>query len=437
MMDDDVVPSTDGQGLTRRGLLAVVGSSALAGCGSLDVVSGDSESTISVYDIPDIERESVPRPVIAPSVPVEIAPTELAGARDRVNALLSELPTPMGPAAIPNGHVRQHLTDAADDATDGLDDARTARTDLQALQSLQHAREHARYAAEGWAVADDGQSVAPLRSAYEQTRSAARSFGESYEYIGDDPVRATLIHARVEGTLDRITHTDPPRTGDEGQVLTVAEWGETAESVQAQLAESRHLASQFAASLPETSGTVRGELTQAAETVLADTQARRAELPPEPTAEDWDVSDHVRHHIRRDVDDGPASVTTTNGPASAIVLATEQLAHFRALERAQERIEAGELTTVETGQALRDIRSTAYDELAAALEASPAPGLARSVLTDISWRVSQADIELARISRDVSPERLDDVVVDYHIPTLVARAVPAACRQTVDALDTA
>ncbi|MEA5409797.1 hypothetical protein VB773_20980 [Haloarculaceae archaeon H-GB2-1] len=108
-----------------------------------------------------MDEDAIPEPVVAPSVPVDIAPDYFASTRDRVTELLADLPTPFGPDDVPNGHVREHLTDAADTATDGLDDARTARTGMVAIHSLRKARAHARYATAGWAVADEGLSLLP------------------------------------------------------------------------------------------------------------------------------------------------------------------------------------------------------------------------------------------------------------------------------------
>jgi hypothetical protein len=418
-------------------MLALAGTSAVAGCQSLDGLAGDTESTISVYDLPDIDEASARRQIVPPSVPVTIEPAYVADTRDRVTALLSELPTPFGPAAIPNGYVRQRLTDAADDATDGLDDARTAQTDLQALQSLQNAREQARYAAAGWAMADQGLSAAPLRREHRQAVADAESFRDAHEYVGTDLVRATLVHARIEDALRRLTDDTQPHVHEDGALLTVAGWGETAESAQATLADARHLDTQFTASLPDDAGTVEDALAGAAETLAADLRARQSDQPPQPTAEDWGVAEHVVAELRREARETPEDGAATSRPASAVVDATERIAHARALSTVQERIDAGEITRVESAEALRAIRTTAYETLGTALDESPAPELARTVVSDVSWRVSSGDRELGRIDRDVPAGRLDDIVEDYVVVAAVARATPAACRQTVDALETA
>ncbi|NLV11653.1 hypothetical protein GOC74_17160 [Halomicrobium mukohataei] len=434
-MGDDARNVADRQRLTRRGLLAVAATGAVAGCQSIGGLSDDTDEQISVFDLPDLDRESIPSPIVARSVPVDIAPSHLTAARERVDALLGELPTPMGPDDIPNGYVRERLTDSASDATDALDDARTARTELEALTALGEARERARYAAAGWAMADDGLSVDGLRGEHGEIVSNAHAFWDEHTYRGTDPVRAALVHARIEDAFDRLAQMDGPRTHGDGALLTVAEWGETVESARVDLDDARHLDSQFTESLPADAGTVEDALTSGAETLLADVRSRRSQLPPEPTPEEWGVAENLVADLRRSIERGPATVEDARGPASAVVDATGRLARSRALEQIEERIDAGEISGVESADELRALRTTAYDALDAALEASSDAALARTVVGDVSWEVTNADWRLARFDRDVRPDRLDDIVEGYLLATAVARAVPPACDQTIDALN--
>jgi hypothetical protein len=436
-MQDETVSDSSSRRLTRRRLLAVAGTSAVAGCSSIDSLDGDTDPTIRTVELPDVDADSEPEPVVAPSVPVDVDAAYFAGRRDRVNELLASLPIPLGPDDIPNGHVRGHLTDAADTATNGLDEARTARTDPVALQSLRDARGHARYAAAGWAVAERGLSVGPLRRAHRRVVASARSFRAEHEYVGTDPVRAALVHARIEEWLSRVTDADRPRIHDEGELLTVAEWGETVESARAHLDDAVHLDERFGASLPDDTDSLADDLSRAAEGLSADARSRRSDLPPEPTAEEWGLTEQVIHELRRGLDRGPYSVADAYGPASAVVALTDRLARFRALERVQERIEAGEIASAENADAVRETRTTAYDALDAALVTSPNADLARTVLSDVSWRVSNADRELDRhrTRGEVSSASLDDVMEDYIVTAAVARATPDACQQTIDALD--
>jgi len=431
-------PATDEKSrLTRRGLLAAAGMSAVAGCSSVDSIAGGRDASIRGYDLPDVDAESVPEPVVAPSVPVAIDPAYFVDSRDRATELLAELPTPLGPTAVPNGHVRKHLTDAADTATDHLDDARTARTDLVALQAFRGAREHARYAAAGWAVANSGLSPGSLQRAHQQIAAEAQSTRDAHAYVGADPVRAALVHARIERWLHRAADSSPPRTRDEGELLTVAEWGETVEAARAHLEDADHLDAQYGATLPDDVGTVEEALTRAADTLAAAARSRRSDLPPEPTPEEWGLAERVVHDLRRDLDRGPYRIDDADGPASAVVDLVARLAEFRALDRIQERVDTGAVASAESAEAVRDARTTAYDALDAVLADSPDQDLARTVLSDVSWRVSHADRELdrKRSRGTLSPASLDDVMERYIVATAVSRATPAVCRQAIDALE--
>jgi hypothetical protein len=421
---------------TRRGLLALAGTSVLAGCSGLAGLGGGTESTIRAYDLPDIDTEEYPVLAVPESIPVEVAPDHFDAAWNRVTTLLAELPTPLGPEDIPNGYVRQQLSEAATDATAGLNDARDARTELVALEALRQARTEARYAAAGWAVADRDLSVEPLQREYRQAVAEAQSVRDAHEYVGTDPVRAALVHARIEDTLERVIDSRvPPQGGN--QLLYIAEWGETAESARAHLDDARHLDEQFTNSLSADTGTVEGTLTEAAETLLAAVRSRRSGMPPEPTAEEWDIPERVIGDLRREADGGVTRIADANGPASAVVDANRRLTRFQALDRLQRRIDDDELSRPQSAEAVREIRSTAYDTLDAALEESPAPELTRTAVTSAAWRVVSADWELARYEGEVTVSRLDSTIADYVIATAIGRAAPGVSRRTVETLDSA
>ncbi|KAA9396204.1 hypothetical protein Har1130_15495 [Haloarcula sp. CBA1130] len=383
--------------------------------------------------MPDIPRDEERESPVPPSVPVDIATGHFDAARERVRSLLATLPTPLGPAEIPNGHIRQHLTGAASDASDGLDDARTARTELMALRSLRWARENARYAAAGWGVAKSGRTAAPLRDEYDQTVSAARETRQEHEYVGADPVRAALVHARIEAGLARATDTDvTPR--EESALLSVAEWGETAESAQAYLSDARHIRAQFASSLPADAGTVRSKLTTAAEALLSDIRDRQADLPPETAAADRSPGQMVVDDLRWEAESGVSRLADAIGPARAVVDANSRLARFRALDRMQARREADELARPSDGTAVRDIRQTAYDALTAALESSSQSELVRTALVDAGHKVMAADRQLTHHRGEIAASTLDRSVADYWHATALARSASAATQQTVQAL---
>lgn len=432
--DDRRKPPTTPQGrTTRRGLLALAGTSLLAGCAGITGL-GHREETIRSYELPDVDRHGDPEPPVPESVPVDIAPDHFDAARNRVTTLLAELPTPLGPEEIPNGYVRERLSDAATDAADGLDDARDAPTELVALASLQRARADARYAAAGWAVADRNRSVEPLEREFRETVAEAQRVRDAHEYPGIDPVRAALVHARIEDTLARVIDSRAPRSED-NRLLSVAEWGETAESAQAHLDDARHLDERFTASLPADAGTVEAALTGGAEALLEDVRSRRSELPPEPTAENWALRERAIGDLRREADRGITRIGDANGPASAAVDANRRLTRFQALDRLQERIDDGELSRPQSAEAVREIRSIAYDALDVALEESPGPELTRTAITSAAWRVASADRELARYEGKINVSHLDTNIADYVIATAIGRAAPDVSRQTVETLE--
>ncbi|MDS0222721.1 hypothetical protein NDI54_15350 [Haloarcula sp. S1AR25-5A] len=433
MTDKQSETGNSGVRMTRRGVLAVAGTGAIAGCSGLDSLGSSDEATIDTYNLPDIENEDEREPPVPPTVPVDIAASHFDTTRERVRSLLATLPTPLGADEIPNGHIRQRLTDAASDASGGLDNARTARTGLVALRSLRRARERARYAAAGWGVVDRGLSAAELRDEHARTVSAARSARKEHEYLGSDPVRAALVHARIEAELERAGETEvTPR--EESELLSVAEWGETAESAQAHLSDAQHIQSQFAASLPADAGTVAPVLTDAAETLLADVRDRQAKLPPESTADDRTPARIVFADLRREAEDGVSRISDAIGPASAVVDAHNRLARFRALDRIQERRKAGELIRPADARSVRNSRQTAYDALTGTLESSPHPELVRTVLVDAGYQVMAADRELTRHRGEIPAANLDSSIAGYWHATALARAAPAAAEQTVSTL---
>jgi hypothetical protein len=416
-------------------LLTAVGASAIAGCSGLRGLGDDRRETISSHRLPRIDEESAPEPTVQPSVPVDIDRTYLDTARRRTDSLLAELPMPLGPDDVPNGHVRRDLVDAADDATDELDEALAAETRLSALRSLRHARERARYAAAGWAVVEDDLTVDRVRQEYRRSVSDGRSFRERHAYVGTDPTRAVLVHARIEEAL--ATATDDPRvhpSHDSDGLLAVAAWGGEAESTRALVADARHLSTRHRASLPNDVGTIRETFGGAAETLSAAVRSRRSDLQPEPTADEWGATERIVDDLRRAAATGSKRVADGPGPARAVVDATERLASIRGLQWVRSRIEDGERFRIGSAADLRSLRDDAYDELEAALGESPDPDLARTVVTEAAGRVATADWELSRFDGEIRLSRFDDVVRGYVVGTALARATPAACRQTVDAL---
>jgi|AntRauTorcE11897_2_1112592.scaffolds.fasta_scaffold04870_2 hypothetical protein len=421
---------------TRRGLLTAAGATLLAGCSGLDGSSDDESDPISALRLQDIVPADESEPVVADSRPVAIEQARLAASTRRVSELVDKLPVPFGPESVPNGYVRQQLTDAATDATDNVAAARAAGSRLVALDRIRRARADARFAAAGWAFVDSGVTEAELQADHREIVGEAQSARDDIEYLGTDPVAAALVYGLTETYLDSVLgdrRQSPNR--ESSQLLTVAEWGEDVESVRAHVDDAQYLSDQYQSSLPDDAVSVEALLSAAVDALTDDLRSRRDDLPPEPTDDD----NHLLWRLRYDLRDNAAysvdRVTDAPGPASGLLAATEGLTDQLAHDRLQTMIDDGETFGVTEAADVRDRRTQAVKAIRTALEASPRPALARPILADAARSVSFADERLADYDGDIRPERLADQLFEYISATLRARSVATACQQTLNVLD--
>lgn len=426
---------TGGRSSTRRGFLAVAGGTLLAGCGGLGDVADGSDVSIHSHRLPDVTDDGESAPVVVETVPVEVDTDRLAERMRRATDLLGSVPVPLGPAEIPNGAIRRRLLDAASDATASIQNARTARSRLSALHALRRGRERARYAAAGWAYVEHDRTRETLRSERRRAVDDARSLQTDVQYLGDDPVRAALVYARLERNLELVLTDGSPHIHESSPLLTVAEWGEHAESARALTDDTRYLYDRYSTGLPDDARPVRDTLATAAETLAEGLQTRRAELPPEPTAGDEEFAWRLRYRLRDAADSSARRIAETVGPGRAVVTAVEGFTDFSAYERVRSRIEDGETFRVESAADVHERRRQAVRAVRTALERSPRPELARPVLADAASTITYADEELDRYHGEVRAARLDDPIRRYVTAAARARSAPAACRQVLDALN--
>jgi hypothetical protein len=426
---------TDPTWTRRRVLLSAGAAAALSGCSGLGGRSDDSAEAIPITRLPDVPDPDESTPIVEADLPVDIERDRLAGTASRVTDLLGRLPMPLGPEDIPNGHVREELVAAAERATDRLDAARSAGTRLSAMGSLRRARTQARYAAAGWAFVADGRTEPDLRSAHRETLNEANAFRSEHEYRGEDPVRAVVVHAGIEETIERIFGGDPAPYGDPGALLTVAEWGESAESARAGLEDSRYLYGRFGASLPSDAGDLASTFEASAESLTGTLERHLAELPAAPEESDSRLRMRLEGRLHDEAESSARSARDIESPARTVQSATGALVDILAYDRLRDRIDEGERFRAETGEDVRAIRSEALSAIRTGLEESPRPALVRGALADAAWLVVHADDELARQHSNVRPAGLDDTIRRYVTATLRARNAPAACREVLDTLE--
>lgn len=422
---------------TRRGLLTVAGATLLAGCSRLDS-SDDEFEKVYPGDLREIASTDENTPVVADSRPVEIDEARLAASAQRVSELVDGLPIPFGPEHLPNGHIRRRLTNAATNATDHISAARTAGSRLFALERLRMARADARYAAAGWAFVDRGLTEATLQADHRAIVSEAQSTRENIAYLGADPVDAALVYGLTEQYLDSaLRNRRQPGRGESSQLLTVAEWGDRVELARAHVDDGQYLYDQFQSSLPDSATSVEQSLTDAVDTLTDELWSGGDDLPPEPTEMD-DDNQHLwqlRHDLRDAAAGGVERVTSSPGPASSLLAATRGLTDQLAYDRLRTRIDDGEAFGATEAADVLDGRTAAVEAIRTALEETSRPALARPILADTARSVSFADERIADYDGAVRLGRLDHELFDYTAATLRARSVPAACQQTLNALD--
>ncbi|MFD1642872.1 hypothetical protein [Halohasta litorea] len=419
---------------TRRGVLTVAGATLLAGCSALDGDRNNEDETISALRLREIVPDDAADPIVADTLPIDIEQSTLAASAQRVDELLADLPIPFGPESVPNGHIRQRLTEAASEATDHVAAARTAPSRLVALTELRHARSEARYAAAGWAFVDRGLTEAELRSELQEIVGEAESFRTDFAYSGSDPVTAALVYGQAERLLDSVLEDGrTPNNWESSRLLTVAAWGDHVESARTQLDDARYLYDRYQSTLPDDAGSVDETLSAATETLRTDIQRRQKDIPPEPDGDDrlrWRLWDDLRD----DADVNTERVYDPIGPASGLLAATEGLTALLAADRLGDRFDEG-IDRPETTADVRAARTAAVDAITTALDESPRADLSRPMLADAARSVSFADDRLRQSSGDVRSAQLDHPIVEYTAATLRARSVPAACETVLDALD--
>ncbi|MBP2251004.1 hypothetical protein J2754_001325 [Halarchaeum solikamskense] len=421
---------------TRRGFLAAVGASALAGCSGLDGSRDGSETTVSMYHLRDVTEDGESDPIVVESVPVPIEQSLLDERLRRVSALLQRVPTPLDRERIPNGVIRERLLRAADDASTSSQRARSARTRLSALQALSRARERARYAAAGWAYVAENRRVSALRSARRRAVDDARALRSTLAYRGDDPIRAALVYARLERNLDVALDDSTLHVNESSPLLTVAAWGEHAETARALADDTRYLHDQYTDSLSGDAPDVEDTLAAAAETLATRLRDRRAELPPEPTESGDGLGGRLRYRLRDDAESSVQRVSEPDGPARAVVAAVAAISNFEAYDQVRTRLaeDGADAYRIADASEVRERRARALRAIRRALDESPRPALVRPALADAAMAVSLADESLARHSGDVRASRLDDPVRRYVAAAARARNAPAACRAVIEAV---
>jgi hypothetical protein len=398
---------------------------ALAGCsGRLPglgrkTVDGDRLKRMASRDAPMVPR----------TLPVDIEDSFVAAQTGVARDYLAAVPAPFDREAIPNGVVRNRLNheyESARETSGGVDDAQTP---FERLGHAGYARTRARGVRAAWRAVDADLTVADVRESAAPVRESVESFASRWSYVGDDPVRAAVVHAELEGNVrgGRVWADVDRRRAlerEEGP-FAVQEVAEDVERARVDVDTGTSLFDRFRASLA-TERTLRATFRRARRELQARVRRRGESLPDhrveDPTTlVDRDVGEtagvwalgelarEARYRVR-DVDEDDGREPRL---ASEVVGATGALCHLRAYERLRDRIESGRTASITAADDVVALRENAVAAVEAARDADRAPVLTRALLPryaraierrgDDRFRHASGDVSLASVQRDAAP----------------------------------
>lgn len=428
----------------RRGFLRAAGTVALLGtAGCSAIVGGNDRPTIPASELHAIVRGGPPE--IPATIPVDVEASYLHTAAEEVRSILRTVPTPLTAAEIPNGVIRQRVSSTIHRTRSYLHGAEEAHSPYEAMRRLRWAHGEARSAAGAWAAIDAGLTRAQVATRGPDVLAEIDAFVEQWRYIGDDPVRAAVVHSvlenRVVGARNRATIEGERLQREPETPLTVGELAGDLGEARAALEESRYVYGRFLASLAEEREMLQ-RLQLAAGTLADAVRERRRALPDveEPAelvegdvaAPALDALDLIYAEAAQLED---AEHARAEGrPARGVVLAQPVLARFRALDALRSRVADGDSFAVERAADVRAIRADAIDAIRTARAETSVPILTDWALADLSGELQRADDDLADSEGSVQVDFLDFTVSQYVYVGAIARGLPETSAEVASAL---
>ena len=336
---------------------------------------------------------------------------------------------------------RSEFTAAIRDLAEAVEAAGTR----DRLELLAHARGPARAVEAAWATIEADLTAADVRSARQTVEEDLREFRDGRAYVGEDPVRAVVVHALVGDWLreaDRDLRADP----DESSPVTPITIGERASEVEqarAALDDARHVRDRFTESLTDsralapTFADARDSLAETIDSRMADKPAENADLGDLVDGGgdlEGTVAGTALRQLHGELPYEGEFVPETDLPGR-VLWQVETLAQIGAFESLRARIAADEHRTVETADDVSELRSAAVAAVEDALETSADERLARTELASLaSWFDYVADTLDRYGDGPVERDLIADDVALYLQIEVIAAAVPAAVDEALAAL---
>jgi hypothetical protein len=433
-----------GGSATRRGVLALAATTALAGCNALDsdLLDGDIRSTdpptldpAALRTVASADPPSVPR-----TAPVEIPDSYVETGVARARDLLGSVPAPLDTEAVPNAAVRRGLLQRREDAEESLAVVGDAASPLEATTDLHHARESARAVAAAWRAIDGDLTVETVRASGDESWAALNRFRYRWDYLGTDPVAALVVHGVVEERL-RLATLSVERAVGRGRTtrddaLAVGERASHLEAARAALDDAALVYEPLRNSGDARS--LRSGFVRAVDGLEAVVRNRRRRLP------DGDP-ETPSSYVAGDVAETPvgyaigelarelsfSSELREHGAdtyAAALLAGHGKLTRLRAFESLRERVADDEHVAVESAADVRTLRQRAVEAVTSAREREAHPHLNRRELSTAAGLLRYADERLGDLRADetVDADSIARELGHYVRAAAVARAVPKA-----------
>ncbi|SFG91264.1 hypothetical protein SAMN04488063_3265 [Halopelagius inordinatus] len=430
---------------TRRGALALLGSSLLAGCSGLGIQSGNDGPELGASALREVTEGSLPS--LPRTLPVEISPAFLGDRESWPRIALDGVPAPLDSEDVPNGAIRERMSRERASARDALDRADAAESELQRLDALGDAREHAANLLGAWEAIENGLTRNAVVREAASVRDDLSAFADRWTYLGADPVRSALVHGELESRVrraDRFLSSELERGRrryDPENPLAVGEAAATIEAARTNVAAADHIYDRFVDSLADPTN-LRRRFAGAGETLAGRLREASADLPAE--------SEETKAIVGRSIEGTPAESALDglrwraanargresggDDPATELLDMHSLLAAVEAFRTLRDRVTEGDSFTVSSVEDVETRREAAVDAVNAARTDDDYPRLTRAELPTVVGRLSRADDDIASREGTVRAGWIRREISTYVTQRHVAEAIPRASRTVGDAL---
>ena len=442
----------DGSARTRREVLSLSGTAVLAGlagCGGRlsERLPGREPATIDAAALSEATRGETP--TVPDTLPVDIEASFVDSHRGLARSKLDATPAPFDEETVPNGVIRERLNDAYDHALQSVRDASGAPTGHERLDHAVRARTAAHEVVAAWDAIESELVVDDLRAAIPAARDEVDALEARWSPVGDDPVRAAVVHREIErglrGARRWLSIPDGQLRAATGQSLELADVAVDIERARTDTAVGSYLFDRFRGRLDEPTD-LTDRLTTARDDLRSRIDRRADPLPSDrvedPTSlvdRDVETTAGVRalaklaSDARRRIED----VAADGGDprlASDVLSATTTLTHLRAFESLRDRIEGGDDVAVASADDVGAIRSEAVEAIEAARDADRAELMVDALLPGLTGNIGWIDDQFDRGSGSVRLESVSTDAMRYVVVATLCRALPATATEATGVL---